>query len=90
MPKHSTKLDGWDGDLRDLAISIENLRYDKCIEFLMHLENAFLARSKSDLENDKPELSEWLRSVADNIACANYYLSKAWDVCKQHMKEEEK
>ena len=37
---HPKKLKGWDGSLKDLAVALENLQYDKLGEFLSELSSA--------------------------------------------------
>lgn len=84
-PHHPTYVPGWEGSLEELAQAVENLRYDKVSDFLYHLNMALQARSQSDTQAGKPQLSSFLIQASHKIASAALDIERAWIICKPHM-----
>ena len=85
MSKHPDKVLGWDGTLEELAIAIENMRYDKTVEFLVHLAECFRKRSVEDRRMGRVSLSNALYNVYTRTSVVSEYVKDAWKVCQPYM-----
>lgn len=87
--KHPTSIPGWDGTLVELAEAIENLRYDKTVEFLEHLARSFRDRSLKDRLEGKTKLANALYNAYTRTDVVRTYVIDAWNICKPYMKAED-
>lgn len=84
--KHPTNVPGWDGSLAELAAAIENMRYDKTVEFLSHLARCFSERSKKDLEAGRLILGNALYNASHRTVVVKDYVLDAWKICEPYMR----
>lgn len=88
--KHPTNIPGWEGNLDELAIAIENMRYDKTIEFVERLESAISYRAIMDKRAGRKKLASQLFLAQISLQSLQRNLRMAWALCKSHMPVEEK
>lgn len=79
---HPVKVKG--KDLKELAFEIENLRYDKVIEFLDHLEGAFKDRAGRDYKAGKTSLCYGLTMAGLKLSEASEIMKDVWKICKKY------
>jgi len=72
-------------DLELMAELIEELQYDKTLEFIARLKEQFIKRAKEDRSAGKEKLADALTDVATSLSSACDSLSDVWDICKSHM-----
>jgi len=85
MSKHPDNIPGWGGSLEELAVAIENMRYDKTVELLSHLAESFRRRSVDDRRMGRIALSNALYNVYTRTKVVSGYVSDAWKVCQPYM-----
>lgn len=86
--KHPNSVPGWDGTLEELAQAVENMSYDKVVEFIHHLDMAILNRGLRDREAGKTQLATGLFQVSKRLGTARAYMEQVWKLCKPHMKND--
>jgi hypothetical protein len=86
--KHPTNIPGWEGTLDELAIAIENMRYDKTIEFVERLESAINYRAVMDKRAGRKNLASHLFSAQVSLQSLQRNLRMAWAICKSHIENE--
>lgn len=86
--KHPENVPGWAGTLEELAYAIENLRYDKFGDFLLHLGAAVAARGLEDSAAKREQLGNTLAQMVIKIEGAFTYAAKAWKISEQYMKKD--
>lgn len=84
--KHPTDIPGWEGKLEELAYELENLRYDRLAEFLLHLGNALWERGEEDKKAGRTKLSYNLQMGSLKVQHAHNFIGDAWKICKPKMK----
>jgi hypothetical protein len=87
--KHPTTIEKYDGDLKQLAEDIGNLRYDALREFMFYFSNKIMRDSMSDGAKGRKKLSSLLGQTAVDINDAAVRMGRTWDICKPHMLIEE-
>ena len=87
--KHPDHIPGWDRTLGELAVAIENMRYDKVADFLDYLQGALMKRAAKDREACRHGLATRLNRVATNIYQACDEMDEVWKLCKPHMEKDE-
>lgn len=53
MQKHQTKIDGYDGSLREIARQVCSLRYDKVAEFFKYCAEEILLQANCDSQRKR-------------------------------------
>ena len=84
MEKHPTKLEGYE-TLHDVAVALENLRYDSLAEILLGLRNQLALRAHADKAAGRPQLASHLDKTGGILLKAVGELIEAWDICEPRM-----
>lgn len=85
MAKHPLVLKGY-SDLQEAAEEVENLRYDKVVEFLGHLSQALDRRAASDRASGRPVLARQLERASYKVMRASVEMAEAWSICRSKMR----
>ncbi|MBL4665366.1 MAG: hypothetical protein JKY23_05385 [Nitrospinaceae bacterium] len=80
---HPTSIKGF--TLKQLAVAVGDLRYDKKAEFLSHLSDKLQADSKDDRDGNRPRLAGFLGYAAREIKSAQKQILRCWGICKPYM-----
>jgi hypothetical protein len=82
---HPKTVEGYDGDLEDLAYNIGNLRYDVLEQFLTALADDLVRQSEGDLKRGRPQLASKLYKTANTIYKSRDEMGDIWNLCKPYM-----
>lgn len=86
--EHKTLVAGHN-DLKSLATTIADLRYDALAEFLEHLSVKLSQDANADKGRNRPRLSSELEGAADYVSFARNFVNRAWQISKPHMMNEQ-
>ncbi|OQB40303.1 MAG: hypothetical protein BWY04_01392 [candidate division CPR1 bacterium ADurb.Bin160] len=85
--KHPTEIENYDGDLRNLAREVTNLRYDSLTKFLNYISMYLKLDANKDLKRRNMQLYSKLHDVFTYLDKSINDMEKVWNICKLHMKE---
>lgn len=83
--KHPDHIVGFNGTIEEAAKAVEQMRYEKTVDFLYALENAFGDRCYEDLLAGKKKLATHLADTVYFLSQARQELIEAWVICEPHM-----
>lgn len=87
--EHKTTIDKYDGELKELARDIADLRYDALSDFFKELENCIRFDSTKDWNVGRSQLSNSLHDTALKLWYVSDNFRYMWEVlCKNKMKGE--
>lgn len=82
---HTTKIERYQGSLRDLAEDVGNLQYDALSEFLDELSDKISRDQKKDSERGRSILAGHLWMVVSHLDKAKSASDQAWEICRKYM-----
>ena len=82
--KHFTTVNGWQSSLKNLAVKIIDMRYDKVLNFFEYLAQKFKLDSENDTKNNKPQLSKLLLEISEDLEAIIQKLKVVWQICKNY------
>jgi hypothetical protein len=85
---HRDKVEGYPGNLADLAEEIGNLRYDTLAEFLRLLSAKLERDAILDHGRGRVRLAASLRDASLSLGEATRGIQQAWRICEPRMGEE--
>jgi len=83
---HPETVEKYDGNLKELAEDIGDLRYDKLAEFLNQLEIKIYDDAYNDFNGKRLKLSGFLLDASILISDLKNKIREAWHICKPYMK----
>ena len=86
--KHPSHVPGWDGSLKELAINVASMRYDKVAEFLKYFAQEINKQAKGDLEKSRAQLGGKLLRVSFALNSIVGEFNNIWRLCKPHMNKD--
>ncbi len=88
MKKHPVKVEGFNGNLEELARAIFGMRYDVVVEFLKHSQKELRRQSEGDEGRGRIKLSNLLSDAEQKTVELQEIMEKIFLVCKPFMKNE--
>lgn len=83
--KHPTKINNYQGSLKDLARDLGNLRYDRLQVFFLLLENKILEDARVDDQHGRKQLASLLNKLSIDVNKVSMTLNEIWGLCKSKM-----
>lgn len=82
---HKTEIEGYQGDLQQLAKELGDLRYDALATFLEHLSSKITEDGEKDQARNRVQLAKQLQSCAEQLSSAASSIDKAWKISEPYM-----
>lgn len=84
--EHKSNIEKYDGNLKELAQDIGNLKYDALAEFLDHLSSKIFEDSKKDKKRGRAKLAESLTDASAMLDGSTHCIKNAWRISEPFMK----
>lgn len=88
MKKHSVEVDGFDGNLEELAQAVFGMRYDRVVDFLEHAGKELRRQSEGDKGRGRMKLSKLLSDAEQKTKELQEIMEEIFLICKPFMKHE--
>jgi len=85
MSKHPREVEGFKGNMHDLAGEIGNMTYDQVANLIYELCDDIKSQASADVKRGRMKLAEKLFSVSTSLDMAGREMSAAWKICKPFM-----
>jgi hypothetical protein len=83
--KHKDHIEKYDGDIKQLARDIADLRYDTLEQFLKELKECIEVDLEKDSDGGRKKLANALFNTAIGIGLAEDSIKDAWNISKPFM-----
>ena len=85
--KHKRMIDGYKGDIEQLANDIGDLHYEELAKLLFALDRKLNRDSYQDSRNGRTKLAQSLTYAGHSIFNAARRIDEAWEISKPYMEE---
>lgn len=86
---HQREVDGYEGKIEELAVTVGRLTYDQVVRFIGALAAETQQQAEGDEKRGRKMLARRLRIASAALEEAASAYEEAWDICLPHMTVEE-
>jgi hypothetical protein len=85
--RHSDRVKGFDGSLRELAGAVGNMTYDQVAVFIQELSDNLRDQAAADVARGRMKLAAKLYSTTTGLDDSANKMVEVWQICKPFMKD---
>ena len=84
---HKSKVENYNGSLKELAEDIGDLKYDALADFFKLLQEKLQRDGQKDGSRGREKLARCLLTSSESLNVAIEEIEKAWVICEPFMKD---